>query len=160
MHSACRDLESSAALGSESAHASAFARGWWYFIVFVRPWMFRGVAVSLATLSALILWGEVTVGFSANLSPLAHLVAAVDSEFLNQVRPRHCAPLTHAARVARERAARPLVLSCSTPPIRARRTAVCCIASLLVPVQRMRCVCTATRNARLSALHAHRARTL
>ena len=80
----CRDAGVADAIEADST-GPWWARTWWHFDVFVRPWLLRGVAVAAAALSAVVLWGEVAVGVSANLSPLSHLVAAFENQFLSQV---------------------------------------------------------------------------
>ena len=81
----------STVIGLGSVEVPLLSRLWWNFVVFVRPWVYRAVAVGAAALSALILWGEVAVGFSAALSPLSFLATetAASNEFVEQVRNVH-----------------------------------------------------------------------
>jgi LMBR1-like membrane protein len=69
-------------------------RAWWNYLVYVRPWLYRGAAVAAAALSALILWGEVMVGFSASLSPLSYIMTVTRDQFFEQVRLPRAALLT------------------------------------------------------------------
>lgn len=93
----CRDADVADAIQAD-ADGPWWARAWWHFDVFIRPWLLRGVAVAAAALSAVLLWCEVAVGISTELSPLSHLVAAFNNQFVAQVlRPTSLAATTQCA---------------------------------------------------------------
>jgi hypothetical protein len=81
----CRSEDLGAAFGLGASDP------WWVkaphqVTVYVVPWAFRTAALGSAVLGALILWGEITAGFPAKLSPLYFVVVATKNEFCAQVR--------------------------------------------------------------------------
>lgn len=62
----------------------AWERLRWNFVCFGLPYILKGLALCAAALSLIILWCEVTTGFSRDLSPLSHMIRSVSAEFVAQ----------------------------------------------------------------------------